>query len=140
MFVESSYNSPLISRRYRSYRSVFVQRQGPSTQLLGPTGRNGGHLTASVFEDFSQRSQSFGVDEALRHYAHEQHTVAAIIQILKDHDLTDRVDLVETSRLDLIFTKEEAEARRRDYEMAKEAGVDLHAVHWVDGKEMNEVS
>lgn len=49
------------------------------------------------------------------------------------------MDLVEGGHFDSFFTNEELESSRKDYDAAKEAGVNLEDVTWFKGGEMLEV-
>ena len=49
------------------------------------------------------------------------------------------VDLVEGSRTILFFTKEEEAEARAEYEVAKEAGVDISAAEWLSEGEVEKV-
>ncbi|KAI0351289.1 FAD dependent oxidoreductase [Trametes cingulata] len=104
----------------------------------GATGRNGGHLTAHAFHDFAPYAAAHGIPDALRAVALENRTVAHIVALLHDSGADAQVDLVAGGRTHLMFTRAEEEATRRDYEMAKEAGVDLEGVEFLTKEQVQE--
>ncbi|KAI0640665.1 FAD dependent oxidoreductase [Trametes meyenii] len=97
----------------------------------GATGRNGGHLTANAFQEFAAYAERFGTDDAKRALALEARTVAEILQIVKDAGKEAALDLVAGGRTHLLFTEPEIAEAGRDFEAAKEAGVDLDAVEFL---------
>ncbi|KAI0676177.1 FAD dependent oxidoreductase [Trametes maxima] len=97
----------------------------------GATGRNGGHLTANAFQEFAAYADRFGTDDAKRALALEARTVAEILKIVKDAGKETALDLVAGGRTHLLFTEPEIEEAKRDFEAAKEAGVDLDAVEFL---------
>ncbi|KAH9852000.1 FAD dependent oxidoreductase [Lenzites betulinus] len=97
----------------------------------GATGRNGGHLTANVFQDFAAYSALFGVDDAKRAIALEKHTVSEIVNILNLSGHQHAVDLIAGGRTNLLFTEPEVAEARIDYEAAKKAGIDVSGVEFL---------
>jgi len=102
-------------------------------------GRNGGHLTPAAFLHFSQRQALFDTVEAKKSYDLEQHTTSLLLQIIEENSWTSDLDLVEGGHVSLLFTKKEEEDARKDYEMARQAGLDLDDVEWLPKEKVQEV-
>lgn len=103
-------------------------------------GRNGGHLTPSVFLDFARRELLYGTEEAAKIYAIENYTTAALIDIIKTENLEAIVDFVASSHLALFVTEEEVRDAHHDYTTAKAAGLRMEDVEWRSKEEMTSVS
>lgn len=104
-----------------------------------PTGRNGGHLTANIFQDFAVYSSLYGTDDAKRAIALETRTVSEIVKIANESGKTDALDLVSGGRNHLLFTDEEVAEADLDYATAKAAGVDLTDVEFLTKEQVKEV-
>lgn len=107
--------------------------------MISNAGRNGGHLTPVAFLDFTLAQAAHGTDEAIRSLALEQYTVAEIVKILEEKDVAEAVDLVAGGHTTMLFTDAELEQAKRDFEAAKNAGVDLSDVEWISREEMETV-
>ena len=81
-----------------------------------------------------------GVEEAKKQYALENHTVDTLLQIIKDNNLTDTVDLVSGGHYDMLFTEKEITTINADLKLAKESGLDVSSVKFFPKEEMIEVS
>ncbi|TFK25830.1 DAO-domain-containing protein [Coprinopsis marcescibilis] len=111
----------------------------------GATGRNGGHLTPSIFLDFHRRATLYGTLEAIESFKLENYTSKSLVQLIRDtqddplfQNESANVGLVHGRHVSLLFTKEEEESARRDYESAKAAGLGgLDDVTWVDKEDMS---
>ncbi|KAI0339758.1 FAD dependent oxidoreductase [Trametopsis cervina] len=99
-------------------------------------GRNGGHLTPHGFAHFNALSQTFGVSEARRSLELEEYTTSQISRILRETSKAEDVDFVSSGRVVLLFTKEDEEATRADFEAAQAAGIDLSDVRWLTKEEV----
>lgn len=108
-------------------------------RLPSDAGRNGGHLTARVFESFQSLQNAYGTTEALKSIAVENYTVESIFKIVKDHNLTDTVDLEELGRIELLVTEPEIVDAKANLDAARKAGADLSKTEWINADEMNEV-
>ncbi|EIW59961.1 FAD dependent oxidoreductase [Trametes versicolor FP-101664 SS1] len=104
----------------------------------GATGRNGGHLTANIFQDFAVYSSLHGTDDAKRAIALETRTVSEIVKIANESGKTDALDLVSGGRNHLLFTDEEVAEADLDYATAKAAGVDLTDVEFLTKEQVKE--
>ncbi|GJE98599.1 FAD dependent oxidoreductase [Phanerochaete sordida] len=102
----------------------------------GATGRNGGHLTAYAYNGFRWLRQLYGEDEAVRGLAIERYTAAEVFRILKENAKVEHVDFVPGGRVILLFTAQEHDSARADYDAAKEAGIDLSDVEWLSREEV----
>ncbi|KAG9224333.1 hypothetical protein CCMSSC00406_0004832 [Pleurotus cornucopiae] len=103
----------------------------------GATGRrNGGHLTPAAFLDFTLAQAAHGTDETIRSLALERYTVSEIVKLLEEKDVAEAVDLVAGGHTTMLFTDAELEQAKRDFEAAKNAGVDLSSVEWISRQEM----
>ncbi|KAI0686323.1 FAD dependent oxidoreductase [Cytidiella melzeri] len=101
-------------------------------------GRNGGHLTPHTFAHFTSLSKLFGASEAKRSLELERYTSSEVRRILNDTGKTEDVDFVSGGRVILLFTQEEEEATRIEFEAAKAAGIDVSEVHWLTKEEVLE--
>ncbi|OAX38307.1 FAD dependent oxidoreductase [Rhizopogon vinicolor AM-OR11-026] len=97
----------------------------------GATGRNGGHLTPAAFLEFARRHALFDTVEAKKSYEFEQHTTSLLVKIIEENGWASDVDLVEGGHISLLFTEKEEEDAKKDYEMARQAQLDLDGVEWV---------
>ncbi|EKM50832.1 uncharacterized protein PHACADRAFT_264345 [Phanerochaete carnosa HHB-10118-sp] len=102
----------------------------------GATGRNGGHLTAHAYRGFRWLHKLYGKGEAVRGLAIERYTAGEVFRILKEHDKIEQVDFVPGGRVILLFTSQEYEEARADYDAATEAGIDLSDVEWLSPEEV----
>ncbi|KZT60161.1 DAO-domain-containing protein [Calocera cornea HHB12733] len=98
----------------------------------GATGRNGGHLTPFIYHGFSHLSQIFGKDECLKSLHVERQCVDDIVKVIEENKWEADVDLVHGGNLRLHFTEEEKREDEVDFEAAKNAGIDLTDVEWLD--------
>ncbi|KAG2363598.1 FAD dependent oxidoreductase [Suillus spraguei] len=104
----------------------------------GATGRNGGHLTPAVFLEFSQRQALFNTVEAIKSYELEQHTASLLVKIIKENGWTGDIDLVEGGHINLLFTEKEAKNAHKDFDMARQAQLNLDDVEWFSKEEIEE--
>jgi hypothetical protein len=58
---------------------------------------------------------------------------------VKDAGVEDEVDLVEGSRIKLLFTKEEEAEARDEYEAAKAVGINVSVAEWLSEGEVEKV-
>ncbi|KAF8911378.1 DAO-domain-containing protein [Mucidula mucida] len=100
------------------------------------TGRNGGHLTTYVFQDFHNLANKYGVEQAKAGFALENYTSHAIVKIIEDEGLEDVVNLVHGGHTSIFMTEALEAKRRKDYEEALVAGMNLDAVKWHSKEEM----
>ncbi|KAG1747870.1 FAD dependent oxidoreductase [Suillus paluster] len=97
----------------------------------GATGRNGGHLTPAAFLGFAQRQALFGMVEATKSYELEQHTTSLLVKIIEENGWTSDIDLVEGGHINLLFTEKEEKEANKDYEMARQAQLNLDGIEWL---------
>ncbi|KAH6902643.1 FAD dependent oxidoreductase-domain-containing protein [Coprinopsis sp. MPI-PUGE-AT-0042] len=103
----------------------------------GATGRNGGHLTPSVFLDFHNREVLYGAEEAIKSYKLENYTAESLVRFIQDDELEDELDLVHGRHVTLFVTPEEEALAKVDFEAAQKAGLGgLESVKFVDGETM----
>ncbi|KAI0057377.1 FAD dependent oxidoreductase [Artomyces pyxidatus] len=102
----------------------------------GATGANGGHLAPHKFFEFRRNVKAFGYYDAIKGVDIEEHVASEIARILKTEGLEDKVDFVDGGRINLLFTQEEEDEAREDYEAAKIAGVDLSSVQWLSKEDV----
>ncbi|KAG6827497.1 hypothetical protein H0H92_011550 [Tricholoma furcatifolium] len=103
----------------------------------GATGRNGGHLTAEIFDNFVFRETRFGPEEAKKTYKLEIHTEHELVDLIKSQGWEDTVDLVSNYRVGLLKTDDEIKVVKDDIAAAKAAGAALiDKVEWLDEAEM----
>ncbi|KAF8066928.1 FAD dependent oxidoreductase [Lyophyllum atratum] len=102
----------------------------------GATGRNGGHLTPAIFQDFSDREQKYGTEEAMKSYKMEHYTTTELLKIIKAENLRDVVDLVGSDHFSLLVTEQEVQDAKNDFEAAKSAGLDLDIVEWLSEEDV----
>ena len=81
-----------------------------------------------------------GLEEALKQYALEQHVTDSMLELIKDNNLDEIVDLVSGGHLDMIFSDKEENIAQADFDLAKKSGVDLDLVNWLTKEEMIKVS
>ncbi|KAG6844794.1 hypothetical protein H0H87_003723 [Tephrocybe sp. NHM501043] len=102
----------------------------------GATGRNGGHLTAEIFENFLIRQRRYGSDEARKVHQLEIHTARELAKLIKTEGW-EAVDFVSSHRVGLITTDRELEIAKNNYNAAKESSVDsIEEVEWLSETEM----
>ncbi|KAF9445786.1 DAO-domain-containing protein [Macrolepiota fuliginosa MF-IS2] len=104
----------------------------------GATGRNGGHLTRNPFSGYAAREHNYGKENAKKTYRLEDYVSSSIADIVHSHGLVDTVDLVKGDHITLFFTEEEEKRALQDYKDAKEGGVDLDGVKFLDRTTMFE--
>ncbi|KAI0750607.1 FAD dependent oxidoreductase [Irpex lacteus] len=104
----------------------------------GATGRNGGHLTPHAFAHFTSLSKLFGEEDAIRSLELERYTSSEIRKILEGTNKVDDVDLVSDGRVILLFSKQEEELTRAEFEAAKAAGINVSDVEWLTKDETEE--
>ncbi|KAA1470062.1 DAO-domain-containing protein [Dentipellis sp. KUC8613] len=102
----------------------------------GATGRNGGHLAPVSFFGFRNRVAKYGVESAKRTVALEEHTATSVTKIVTDAGLEDAIDFVDGGRTNLFLTEEEEKGAKADFEAAKNAGVDLSSIEWLEKDEV----
>jgi hypothetical protein len=102
-------------------------------------GRNGGHLTPYAFQGFRAREAVLGTAEAAKCYLLEQHTVAAVLDVIREHGLERKVDLVSGGHVHISESALEHRVFRRDYTAAQRAGLDVSEFEWLSADEVWEV-
>ncbi|KAG8999703.1 hypothetical protein FRB94_005956 [Tulasnella sp. JGI-2019a] len=90
----------------------------------GATGRNGGHLTASLYSRMHELSELYGAQEAKKSFALERYTISSIVKIIENNGWAEDVDLVAGGHLSLVFTQEELRDIEQDLRAAEKAGVE----------------
>ncbi|KAG1899126.1 FAD dependent oxidoreductase-domain-containing protein [Suillus fuscotomentosus] len=100
------------------------------------TGRNGGHLTPAAFTRFAQRQALFDTVEAIKSYELEQHTTSLLVKIIEENGWASDVDLVEGGHISLLFTEKEAKNAHNDFDMARQAQLNLDGVEWLSKEEL----
>ncbi|KAG9017179.1 hypothetical protein FRB90_001445 [Tulasnella sp. 427] len=85
--------------------------------------RNGGHLVAKRFDKMHGLTEKYGVEEARKSPAIEEHTVSEILRLVKENGWQSAVDLVECRRVDLVFSAEELIGIEKDIAAARNAKV-----------------
>ena len=106
-----------------------------------PPGRNGGHLTPHLSFRFLPLEKIYGKSEAVKSYLLERHTADIILKFIEDRPgFAEKVDLVAGGMMQVMRGQEETQARK-DWEAAKEAGVDMgkEGIIWVGKDEMVQV-
>jgi len=93
-------------------------------------------LTPAVFNGFRELDLAYGSDDALRGLAIEQHTANEIVNIIKANKLESTVDLVEGGHIYIGLNAENIIEVKPDFDAAEAAGVDVHAVEWLDVDQM----
>jgi len=107
----------------------------------GATGRNGGHFTPVIFDDFVERSSypiPDPVDDAVRVSRLEQHTSNTIASLIAEQGWGEDIDFVQNGHTKLFLSDADEEAARRNYEAAKKAGVPVDDVRWISKEEMKQ--
>ncbi|CAK5283905.1 unnamed protein product [Mycena citricolor] len=102
----------------------------------GATGRNGGNLTPYEVAHFRDVESRFGAEEALRQYALEHHTSAAMARVAREGGWADAVDFVEGGHVDVYMTEKHLAQVRADSAAAVKAGRKVN-VTWMGREEMN---
>jgi glycine/D-amino acid oxidase-like deaminating enzyme len=94
---------------------------------------------AAQFLGFDVLARQWGLDEAHRGMAIENHTVAAILGIVRRHGLQDAIDLTDGGRTFLARSKEDQDMLKENLRVARESGVDLEGVSWITEDILKEV-
>lgn len=103
-------------------------------------GRNGGHLTAEIFDNFLFREKNYGSEEAKKAHKLEIHTERQLVQLIKTEGWEEIVDLVSNHRVGLLVDEEEIRVTKADYEAAKAAQADLiESVEWLTAADVFKV-
>jgi hypothetical protein len=129
-----------------------------SHRLIYAPARNGGHLTASWFRNYSRLSKLYDPEEVKRCFALERHTVSTLLDLIEAKGWTEHIDLVDGGHSQLIlsaiswddidfllidaifFSEKESLEASEDYEKAKEAGiVSKDQVKWFTPEEAQKV-
>jgi glycine/D-amino acid oxidase-like deaminating enzyme len=113
------------------------------TSILGSgaTGRNGGHFTPVIFDDFVERSSypiPDPVDDAIRVSRLEQYTSNTMASLIAEQGWGEDIDFVQNGHTRLFLSDADEEAARRNYEAAKKAGVPVDDVRWISKDEMKQ--
>ncbi|KAH9933172.1 FAD dependent oxidoreductase [Epithele typhae] len=104
----------------------------------GATGRNGGHLTPYLFQDFRKKALQFGSAQAKAGFDLEQYNARALVKIIQDEGIADAIDLVHGGHTCILMSDEDWDDLQNDFEAARAAGTDLSSVAWFTKKEMYE--
>lgn len=107
------------------------------TSGSGATGRNGGHLTANTFQEFTHAEAAYGRSEAVKGLALEEWTVQEMLKLIASKGISKQVDLVAGGHNELFTTPAAAAARKADHEAVLEAGVS-NDIRWMNSTKMNE--
>ncbi|KAG6856518.1 hypothetical protein H0H87_003606 [Tephrocybe sp. NHM501043] len=127
----------------------FAGKEGPALKVAileardfcsGATGRNGGHLTAEIFDNFVFRESRYGAEEAKKAHKLEIHTEHELVDLIKAEGWESLVDLVSNHRVGLLQTDKEYQSTKADYDAAKAAKADLiERVEWLTEKKVLEL-
>ena len=98
-------------------------------------GRNGGHLSPAGCLGFARNSTSTSKEDAVKQVLLERHCAESIVDFIRMNGLESTVDLVSGGRIDLFFTDEDAKRAKEDLDQAKEAGVDISKIEWIEKAE-----
>ena len=93
-------------------------------------------MTTYVFQGFENLAKQYGVEQAKAGFVLENYTSHAIVEIVEENDLVDVVDLVHGGHTSIMMTAEIQERRKKDFNAARDAGVDVSSVKWYSGQEM----
>jgi hypothetical protein len=93
-----------------------------------------------TFFGFRELVAQHGIEQAIRSYALEDHTVSSIKELLDAEGLTNAVDLVPGDRITLLFSKLNFSDTIADFDAAKYAGVDVSNVEWINKEDMLKAS
>ncbi|KAG8888998.1 hypothetical protein FRB98_006262 [Tulasnella sp. 332] len=118
--VSCAYHLSRISSSDKPLKVVILEARD---FCAGATGRNGGHLTASLYSRMHELSQLYGAEEAKKAFALESYTVTSIVKIIKENGWEQDVDLVAGGHLSLVFTQAELDSIELDIHAAEKAGV-----------------
>jgi hypothetical protein len=103
-------------------------------------GRNGGHLTATIFQHFSSLAALHPYDEVKRCFELEVHTVSSLLDMIKANNWEKDIDLIRGGRQVLLFSEAEENTAKRDWEEAQKAGIDCaNEVEWLGDEETKKV-
>ncbi|KAF8515231.1 FAD dependent oxidoreductase-domain-containing protein [Hysterangium stoloniferum] len=105
----------------------------------GATGRNGGHLTPSIYQSIRSNAAKYGISDAIRGLAIENHTADNIVSFIKSYGVENDVDLVYSQHIDLFFTEEEEKNAKADYDAAKLAGIGIDGIDFLSGDQTAEL-
>ncbi|KAF8319381.1 FAD dependent oxidoreductase, partial [Clavulina sp. PMI_390] len=130
----------------KGYRIVMLEARDFCS---GATGRNGGHFTPFIFDDFVERAQydiPDATDDALRAILLEQHSISTMREFIQEHNWAQDVDFVENGHTKLFGAtasegRAEEEDARRDYDAAVAGGLPENLakqVQWIGKEEMRE--
>ncbi|KAG6889551.1 hypothetical protein C0995_016678 [Termitomyces sp. Mi166 len=134
-----------VSAAYHLARSLAAREGAPSKVIIleardfcsGATGRNGGHLTAEIFDNFVLRESNYGSEEAKKAHKLEIHTERELVRLIKAEGWEEIVDLVSNHRVGLLVNEHEIRVTKADYEAAKAAQADLvENVEWLTEEEV----
>ncbi|KAG5728184.1 Gamma-glutamylputrescine oxidoreductase [Termitomyces sp. T112] len=134
-----------VSAAYHLARSLAAEEDVPCKVTIleardfcsGATGRNGGHLTAEIFDNFVFRESNYGPDEAKKAHKLEIHTERELVRLIKAEGWEEIVDLVSNHRVGLLVNTKEMQATKADYDAAKAAQADLiENVEWLTEEEV----
>jgi hypothetical protein len=64
-------------------------------RLIYTPARNGGHLTASLFRNYSKLYERYDPEEVKRCFALERHTVSNLLDLIEAEGWTEDIDLVD---------------------------------------------
>lgn len=95
---------------------------------------------AEQFENFKWLNELFGREGAIRGLELEDYTIEQITKILKENNKFEAVDFVQGGRVILLYTKEQQDNMRAEFEAAKAAGVNVSRVQWLSKAEVQSVS
>ncbi|KAF5362597.1 hypothetical protein D9758_009584 [Tetrapyrgos nigripes] len=136
--VSVAYHISKILQEKRSAKPLTATILESRDFCSGATGRNGGHLCPAIFIDFKDLESRYGTQEAVKSIAIENHTANSILKYIADEGLADKVDLVGGGHITLFVTEKEYVEATADFEAAKEAGLPVDDVEWIERKSMHE--
>ncbi|KAG6840108.1 hypothetical protein C0991_008922 [Blastosporella zonata] len=131
---------PSFAYRFWCNRSVMISKRRPLGLFSAFKGRNGGHLTPYIFNNFLFRESRYGSEEAKKAHKLEIHTEQEMVNLIKAEGWEKIVDLVSNYRVGLLRTDKEIQTMKADYEAAKAAKADnLEYVEWLSEKKAFEL-
>ncbi|KAG6851625.1 hypothetical protein H0H87_000225, partial [Tephrocybe sp. NHM501043] len=136
-----------VSSAYHLAKSL-IEKEGKGLKVAileardfcsGATGRNGGHLTPYLFDNFSFKESQYGTEEAKKTIKLEVHTEQELVSLIKSEGWETIVDLVSNRRVGLLRTDDEYQTTKKDYDAASAARADsIEHVEWLNETEVSE--
>lgn len=101
---------------------------------------SGGHIKPDCYKSFNEQKAAFGIEEARKLNSFELANLKEFVRFIKDNNLADEVDLVETRAVDVFLDNSTWAEALSSYESLQATGAHVDHIKAFNSEEVESVS